>query len=291
MGLFRTIWRWARWAGRSEGGYITAAIGIAGLAVSAGSQVYGILSAPSGKMSTAQKDQLRKVQERQEQQYSLQRLLQPFMLEQMGLEAELGPGGNITNIRKKPKTASEQRKEEIQGLAEEKVLKGLRGELDIDPATERALREDAAIREEQIARTQGPSSQESTVAQTAREKGRESDRIIREQVRRGLMNDAEAMARAREEQAQRQTQYRSSLMEGAPGKMAALNLNYQDFAGYENQADYLRQMIEANRYAALGNLIGTSVPRIVRGFTGAGGGTGTAVSRGQMPRAGDIYSS
>src|SRR3990167_4872188 len=188
MSLLGTIWQRACWAFRSEDGYISAAAAVVGI----GLQVYGMATAPSGKMTTNQKDQLRKAQERQEQQYSLQRLLQPFMLEQMGLEAEIGPGGNITNIRKKPKTASEQRKEEIQGLAEEKVLKGLRGELDIDPATERALREDAAIREEQIARTQGPSSQESTVAQTAREKGRESDRIIREQVRRGLMNDAEA---------------------------------------------------------------------------------------------------
>jgi len=160
-----TLWQRAKWAFTNEGGYMWASIISAGAQFGLGAM--GLFSQPSGKMTTAQKAFLTKQQAQQDQAYNFQQMLQPFLLDQMGLEATFGPGGAVTSIKKRALTKEEQQAKDIQGLAQEKVLKGLRGELDIDPATERNLTRSRAQTKEYVARTGGQSGDLSTAGQTA----------------------------------------------------------------------------------------------------------------------------
>jgi len=110
-----------KWAFTNEGGYWAAAVALVGI----GAQTYGIMSAPSGKIPTSVRHEMEEQKRRQDEAYRMQLLLQPFMLEQMGLEAVLDANGNMSGIRKRPKTKTEQQDIEIKERANEKVLKGL----------------------------------------------------------------------------------------------------------------------------------------------------------------------
>src|SRR3990167_2231019 len=236
VGGVMTLWQRAKWAFTNEGGDMWASIISAGAQFGLGAM--GLFSQPSGKMTTAQKAFLTKQQAQQDQAYNFQQMLKPFLLDQMGLEATFGPGGAVTSIKKRALTKEEQQAKDIQGLAQEKVLKGLRGELDIDPATERNLE-------------------------------RESEAIIRDQVRRGQMTDAEAIASTEANRAFRETAYRGGLMAGLPGRELEMSNAAQDYPGFVGRQNYLSSLGRANRYAQLGNLIGGTAPRVIRGFTNA----------------------
>ena len=262
-----TLWQRAKWAFTNEGGYMWASIISAGAQFGLGAM--GLFSQPSGKMTTAQKAFLTKQQAQQDQAYNFQQMLQPFLLDQMGLEATFGPGGAVTSIKKRALTKEEQQAKDIQGLAQEKVLKGLRGELDIDPATERNLTRQRAQTKEYVARTGGQSGDLSTAGQTAINLERESEAIIRDQVRRGQMTDAEAIASTEANRAFRETAYRGGLMAGLPGRELEMSNAAQDYPGFVGRQNYLSSLGRANRYAQLGNLIGGTAPRVIRGFTNA----------------------
>jgi len=263
--IVRRVVRWAWPLLNNEGGYVIAGAALG--AVQLGFGIYSMLNQPSGKMTTAQKAYLTRQQAQQEQAFNFQQLLQPLLLDQMGLEATFGPGGAVTSIKKRALTKEEQQAKDIQGLAQEKVLRGLRGELDIDPATERALARRRAQTKEYVARTGGQSGDLSTAGQTAINLERESEAIIRDQVRRGQMTDAEAIASTEASRAFRETAYRGGLMAGLPGRELEVSNAAQDYPGFIGRQNYLSSLMGANRYAQMGNLIGGTSPRIIRGFT------------------------
>jgi hypothetical protein len=244
--------------------WVAGIIALAGTLVGVGGSVgMSFLSAgmqPSGKPNAGQRKAMEEAAGRQEQAFQLQQMLQPFLLEQMGLQATYGPNGQVTSVTKRPQTEAERQRGEIETLANAKVLKGLRGELDIDPATERTLARDDRIMQEKLARTQGQSGDVSTTSQTATNLQRESDRIIREAVRRGEMTDAQAIATSEANQNFRQEQYRSGLAAGLPGAMQGLNLSGVDYAGLAARQNFLSGTLNANRYGAYGNIIGQGVP-------------------------------
>ena len=173
--------------------YWAAAVALIGIGV----QSYGMANQPSGKIPTSVRAEMAEQKRRQDEAYRMQLLLQPFMLEQMGLEAVLDANGNMSGIRKRPKTKTEQQDIEIKERANEKVLKGLRGELDIDPGAARALNEADAQQKEFLARTLGPDYALSTAGGTALSRQSEARNITESEIRRGEMTAAEAIAQGR----------------------------------------------------------------------------------------------
>ena len=182
-----------KWAFTNEGGYWAAAVALVGI----GAQTYGIMSAPSGKIPTSVRHEMEEQKRRQDEAYRMQQMLQPYILDQMGLEAVLDRNGNMTGIRKRALTKSEQQDVEIKERANEKVLKGLRGELDIDPGAARSLNEADAQQKEFLARTLGPDYALSTAGGTALSRQSESRNIMESELRRGEMTAAEAIAQGR----------------------------------------------------------------------------------------------
>ncbi|MGH7184997.1 MAG: hypothetical protein ACREIB_01805 [Pseudomonadota bacterium] len=239
----RSVWSQAR----SENGYVLAAAAVAGVGLSA----YGIMSAPSGKVPTAVKAQMAEQQRRADQAYNLNKLLQPFVLDQIGLVATYDAAGNITGVTKKPPTVSEQQQAEIQRLAQEKVLKGLKGELDIDPGATRSLNEAAAQEREYLARAHGPDYATGTAGGTALTRAAESRTITESSLRRGEMTAAEAIAEAQ----QRQESVEQELaISGARGlAMTQMGLALQDPMAETAQFGYTSRA-RAGRAAGYGQV-------------------------------------
>jgi hypothetical protein len=129
-----------RWALTNQGGYFSAAVALVGI----GSSVYGMMSGPSGKIPTAVRARMAEDQARADRAYAMAEMLLPFQLDSAGLVPVYGPNGQITGIEKKPQTKTQQAEDQIRQLADEKVLKGLKGELDIDPGATRSLNEQDA---------------------------------------------------------------------------------------------------------------------------------------------------
>lgn len=182
-----------RWACTNEGGYWGAAVA----AVGVGAQLYGMSSSPSGKVPTSVRAEMAEQKARQDEAFRMQQLMQPFLLDQMGLEAVMGPGGQITGLRKRALTKSEQQDADIKDLANQKVLKGLRGELDIDPGATRSLNEQDAQQKEFLARTLGPDYKLSTAGGTALSRESESRNVTEASIRTGETTSAEAIAQGR----------------------------------------------------------------------------------------------
>lgn len=192
--------------------YVTAAISAAVALAGLGTQAYGMSEAQgAGKLSRQQKQDIAGAREFQKDQIALQRMLQPFILESMGLErAENG------TLRKRPPTTDEQRAQKIRQLSEERVIKSLEGKLDIDPAATRALNADDRKREEFLARTLGPDFRSSTGGQVALERGLESRRITESAIRRGELTANEAIAQGRITDFEQQRRTDVGLMRGLP---------------------------------------------------------------------------
>lgn len=192
--------------------YFSAIVGLIGIA----SSTYGMLSAPSGKIPNSVIAEANEQRRRRDEAYSLQRMLQPYYLDQLGLEASYGKNGQITAIKKRAPTSDEQLQADVTREANQKVLKGLRGELDIDPATERALNEQEAGDKEYLRRALGPDYKLSTPGQSGMAKSGESRNITEAAVRTGEMTASDAIARGRMGLDIQNRQIKLGLLRGLP---------------------------------------------------------------------------
>lgn len=225
-----------KWAFTNEGGYWSAAVALIGIGV----QSYGMFSAPQGgKIPTAVRAEMAEAKRRQDEAYRMQQMLQPFMLEQMGLEPVLDRNGNMTGIKRRPKTKTELQDVEIKERANEKVLKGLRGELDIDPGATRTLNEQDAQQKEFLARTLGPDYALSTAGGTALSRQSEARTITESELRRGEMTAAEAIAQGRIGNEMQQRRLEIGLEAGLPRQMYE-NTSFNDFPDTELAAAQYR---------------------------------------------------
>lgn len=136
---------------KGERHYFAAAAAVVGI----GTAIYGMASAPSGKVPTAVRARMAEEQRRSDRAYQMAEMLLPYQLDAAGLEP-IYTNGAITGVKKKPLTKDQAREAEIRQLADEKVLKGLKGELDIDPGATRSMNEQDSQRTEYLLRTQGP---------------------------------------------------------------------------------------------------------------------------------------
>ena len=222
-------------------------------AVGVGLQAYGVASMPSGKLSTAQRREMEIQTGRADEQFALQKMLQPFLLEQMGLEADYSPSGSIRGLKKRAPTTAEARAEKIKAAAEEKVLAGLEGRLDLDPAATRALNEDEARQEEYLARSLGPDFRLASGGATALSKGREGRRITESAIRRGEMTAAEAIAKGRIANEERNRAVTLGILRGMPQDLATINAASASLYPSElSNLEYQRQASLAGGYAGLG---------------------------------------
>jgi hypothetical protein len=211
-----TLWERICWAFTNEGGYFSAAMAVVGIGMSA----YGMANAPSGKIPTAVRARMAEEQARADRSYAMAEMLLPYQLDAAGLEP-IYTNGKITGVQKKPPTKNQEREQEIRQLADEKVLKGLKGELDIDPGATRSLNEQDAQRTEYLLRTQGPDYKTSTAGSTQIQKGQESRNIQESALRRGEMTAAEQIAESVRAQQNFEEQMALGIMRGAPAGLAA----------------------------------------------------------------------
>lgn len=196
-------------------------------AIGIGMQGYGMATSPSGKLPTSVRAEMAEQKRRQDEAFQMQQMLQPYILDQMGLEAIIGPGGQMTGLRKRPKTKSEQQDADIKDLASQKVLKGLRGELDIDPGATRSLNEQDAAQKEYLARTLGPDYALSTAGGTALSRQSESRNITESEIRRGETSASEAIAQGRISNEMNQQRFKAGLAGGLPGQMFQMSSGMQ----------------------------------------------------------------
>lgn len=214
--IMHELLRRLRWAFTNEGGYFAAAMAVVG----AGTSVWGLLSAPSGRIPTAVRARMAEEQSRTDRAYAMAEMLLPYQLDQAGLDP-IYTNGQITGVKKKPLTKDQAREAEIRQLADEKVLKGLKGELDIDPGATRSMNEQDSQRTEYLLRTQGPDFKTSTAGATQVERGQESRNIQESALRRGEMSASEAIAEAARQQQNYEQSVQLGIMRGAPGGLQA----------------------------------------------------------------------
>jgi hypothetical protein len=257
-------------------GYVSAAVALIGL----GMQAYGYSEAQgAGKLSRRQKQAFADQAEREKDNARLQRMLQPFVLDQMGLEAEFTSTGAIKALRKKPQTEEQKRAAEIRRLAEERTIKALKGELDIDPGATRAFNEDQRRREEYLARTLGPDYKASSAGATALERGLESRRIAENAIRRGELTTSESVAQGRITDAFQQQQFETGLLRGLPFDTERLisaqrdSLD-QDVALVNRNAAY--RIADANRISSIGG----GLTKLGASFGGGSSGGGLMAGTG-----------
>jgi hypothetical protein len=267
---------------QGERHYFAAAMAVVGI----GTAVYGYLSQPSGKVPTAVRARMAEDRARADRAYEMAEMLLPYQLDAAGLEP-VYTNGKITGVQKKPLTTTQKREEEIRALADEKVLKGLKGELDIDPGATRSLNEQDAQRTEYLLRTQGPDYKLGTAGATQIERGQESRNIQESALRRGEMSAAEAIANAARQNAQFEQNSAQGLLRGVPAGLLGASL----------QDPYATAMMDRQYGIDMGKSrglvdIGSSLMRGAGALYGAGQGGQRAYrpsSTGMNPTPGGTY--
>lgn len=270
---------------------------VAGAVIQMGGQIWAAAEAPSGKVPVKIRAELAQQRQRQDlafqqqyEAYQMQKLLQPYLLEQMGLEGVYGPTGEITGIKKRPATKSDQQAAQIKDLANEKVLKGLRGEADVDPGATREFNKQEAGLREGLSRALGPDYALSTPGSTALNRMAETRNIAESQIRRDEMTTAEAMAQGRIGNEFRTREWQAGLEAGYPRSMSQMASTSFDMArGMQFPdtevalAEYRGRQARRQRWAKLTQDIGSSL------MSASSGGMGGQKKK-EEDDGGDVYS-
>lgn len=161
---------------------------------------------PTSEERSLQAAQLASIQRSEEQQ----KMWDPILQEELGYREIVDPETGAKSLQQIPEeefyaSLSEPEKQayDIQKLASERELKALRGELEIDPAVERDIREQNQQLAERMTRQVGTGWESSTPGIEALSKQKETEAIVRDAVRRGEMTSTEALAQSRSGQLQR----------------------------------------------------------------------------------------
>lgn len=91
-----------------------------------------------------------------------------------------------------------ERRKEIEGLLNERTLKALRGELEIDPALERDIASQGQTLKERLQQQLGPGFETSSAGIEAMSKFEESANVLRHQARKGELTLGEQLSMARQ---------------------------------------------------------------------------------------------
>lgn len=129
-------------------------------------------------------------------QAEIQELLMPLALEAQGLQMTTDPATGkmtITKVVDPAKDAAKAQETEIQNLANERTIKGLKGELDIDPSVEADINEGAAQLRAELVRKLGPGAEGSDSWNRAMAEWDKNANQLRYGVRHGEMTTADAI--------------------------------------------------------------------------------------------------
>ncbi len=133
---------------------------------------------------------------------------EPLLMSEMGYKYD--PQGNLVELTDEEKLASmsgtERQAYDISQLASERELKALRGELPVDPATERELSDEDARLRQAMFNQLGTGWETSTAGIQALGEQQQRAASIRDAVRRGEMTTSESLSQSRQSQLERQLQ-------------------------------------------------------------------------------------
>lgn len=134
-----------------------------------------------------------------QQQQNQQKILLPFLAEQEGYDIELDDNGNIKGIKKIANETDELNKTLEKELAQ-RSLKALRGELEVDPALEDALKTQKETLKERLARQFGPGYETSTAGVDALGEFDTNAETLRSNARTGQLTLSQQLGVVREQQ-------------------------------------------------------------------------------------------
>lgn len=127
-----------------------------------------------------------------------QDLLRPLLFSELGIEEQRDEAGALTGYRKAALTPEQQKAAEIESLFQDRSLKALKGELEVDPALERDLSEGERQLRDQMTRQLGPGWETSTPGIEALANFRKRADELRSAARTGQLTLAEQLGGARE---------------------------------------------------------------------------------------------
>jgi hypothetical protein len=177
------------------------------------------------------------------QQREQQKVLLPFLADQEGYDITLDEDGNIKTIGKRYDRAEDLRKQLDEGLAE-RSLKALRGELDVDPQLENALKEQETNLRERLKHQFGAGYETSTPGIQALGDFFKQGEELRAGARRGELTLSEQLgiARQQQNQAERMTSQDYLRQIGPGDAMSFAGAFGQVASGYgAAQAPYIAQ--------------------------------------------------
>jgi hypothetical protein len=152
-------------------------------------------------LQKAQADLLNEQRDIVRAQREQQKVLLPFLADQEGYDITLDDDGNIKTIGKRYNRAEDLRNQLDEGLAE-RSLKALKGELDVDPALEDALKEQETNLRERLKHQFGAGYETSTPGVDALGEFGKNAEMLRAGARRGELTLSEQLGIARSQQNQ-----------------------------------------------------------------------------------------
>lgn len=198
-----------------------------------------------------------------QRQADLQEALMPFVLESQGYQMTTDPATGkttVTKIADPAKDAAKAQETEIQNLANERTIKGLKGELDIDPSVEADITEGAAQLRAELIRKLGPGAEGSDSWNRAMAEWDKNANQLRYGIRHGQMTTADAIATNRNNTQMRQQGQRYGELQsttspyvGTAGVLAGtLNPYFQSMENEKNR----KQSDKNAKNAMIGDAIG-----------------------------------
>lgn len=137
-----------------------------------------------------------------------EKMWEPILMQNMGYKYD--ESGNLIPMSQEEKlaamSAAERQAYDIASLASDRELKALRGELPVDPATERELGTEEARLRQSMFNQLGGGWETSTAGIQALGEQQQRAAAIRDAVRRGEMTTSESLAQSRSGQLERQLQ-------------------------------------------------------------------------------------
>lgn len=214
-----------------------------------------------------------------EQQAEENRLFTQFFAQQEGFDVDIDPvTGAITGIRE-ISTPERERDKEIRGLMQERSLAALKGELPVDPALERSLKEQETELRNRLVQQFGPGYETSSAGiETLGEFYRTSEGL-REGARTGQLTLAEQLGLTREQQ----EMFRRGTAQDVFRQFGVADpLTFAGALG-QSQQGYMQAMLPYQQQQAMQFAANQAGMANMANFAGKVVGAGAAIATGRPP--------
>lgn len=233
---------------------------VAAAGVTAGGSIFSSMQAKkAGKLSSAEKRYIERQRQREEEIYQFQKMMQPQILKELGLDAEVDENGTIISVKRSAETPEDAKTREIARLAQERVLAALRGEGEVDPATERRLRKQEQLARAKVRQAFGAGGEMSTAGANLLARNAEAANMTRYGVSRDAMMSSDQLARANLGLLDQGETRRIAALTGLPLQSLQFAQTMTPYELQAGQAQRLGQAYQANRNADLFGGIGVGI--------------------------------